>query len=102
MRFNVYDLLTLVRRRPAMYLGEASLVRMHAFLDGCLFMAHEFAIEREGPDFGAFHEWLARRFDWPESTAGWCGILLVECGGDDRAALERFFALVEEFRQEQA
>jgi hypothetical protein len=99
-RFNVYEVVARIRQRPAMYLGEPSLVRLRAFLDGCFYLAHEAGIGHEAtPDFGGFHDWVARRFGWRESTAGWCNIILDECGGDDRQALERFFDLVEEYRR---
>src|SRR5437764_1496231 len=100
MPFNVYETIALIRQRPALYLGECSLVRLRAFLDGCLFVVQEFGIEDDTqPAFGGFHDWVARRFGWRESTAGWCNIILQQCGGDDRKALDLFFDLVEEYRR---
>jgi hypothetical protein len=99
-RFDVYATLARVRPRPAMYIGSHSLTRLRAFLDGCFYMAHEYAIECcEQPDFGGLHDWVAKRFGWYESTAGWCNIIVQECGGDEGKALDRFFELVEEYRQ---
>jgi hypothetical protein len=46
---------------------------------------------RERPDFGRFHDWVAERFGWHESTAGWCNIIVEECGGNHGEALDRFF-----------
>ena len=31
-RYNVYETITLIRSRPAMYLGECSIIRLQAFL----------------------------------------------------------------------
>ena len=99
-RFDVYQTLSLIRTRPAMYLGTHSLVRLRAFLDGCFFLAGQQGIECGAqPDFGGLHDWVAKRFGWYESTAGWCSIILQECGGDDSKALDCFFELVEEYRQ---
>jgi hypothetical protein len=62
-------------------------------------MACQFGIEcGERPDFGGLHDWIAERFGWPSSAAGWCNIILQECAGDDSKALDSFFALVEDYR----
>ena len=102
-RFDVYETIARMRPRPAMWIGHHSLVRLRAFLDGCFYMAHEHGIEcREQPDFGGLHDWVAKRFGWYESTAGWCNIIVQECGGDEGEALDRFFDLVEEYRRSAA
>jgi hypothetical protein len=83
-----------------MYLGECSLIRLRAFIDGYSFMAHESEIElHDKPDFGGFHDWVAAKFEWRESTAGWCNIILEECGRDDRRAMENFFELIDEYQR---
>ena len=97
-RFDVYELLAKVRLRPAMYIGTHSLVRLRAFVDGCFFMAREHELETsEQPKFDDFHDWTAKRFGWSESTAGWCEIIVQECGGDEGSALDRFFELIDEY-----
>ena len=99
-RFDVYEFIALIRPRPAMWLGSHSLVKLRSFLDGCFYMAEEHGIECCGrPDFGGLHDWVAMRFGWYESTAGWCNIIVKECGGDEGKALDRFFELIEEYRQ---
>ena len=99
-RFDVYETIALIRARPAMYIGSHSLIRLRAFLDGCFFLAQQHGIEcGERPDFGGLHDWVAKRNGWYESTAGWCNIILQQCGGDDANALDRFFELVEEYRK---
>ena len=98
--FNVYDTIALIRTRPGMYLGDHSLVRLRAFLDGCFYMAERFDLGRgDGPDFGGLHDWVAKKYGWFESTAGWCDIILQECSGDESKALDQFFNLVEEYRR---
>ena len=99
-RFNVYATIALIRPRPAMYIGDHSLRCLKSFLDGCFFLAEEHGIETsECPVFGGFHDWVAKRFGWYESTAGWCNIIVEECGGDQGKALDRFFELIEEYRR---
>jgi hypothetical protein len=99
-QYSIYELLAKIRARPAVHLGVWSLVRLQAFLHGYSFMASELGIEPcDQSNFGGFHDWVAARFGWPESTAGWCNIILQECGGDDRKALESFFVLIDEYRK---
>jgi len=98
--FDVYQTITLIRSRPTMYIGSHSLIRLRAFLDGCFYMAHEYGIECcERPSFGGLHDWVAKRFGWYESTAGWCNIIVKECGGDEGKALDQFFELIDEYRR---
>jgi len=97
---TVYETVEQIRSRPAMYLGQCARIRLRAFLEGRCFINHEFGIPYHAqPDFGDFHDWVARRFVWRQSTAGWCNAMLEECGGDDRKALDTFFGLVEEVRR---
>lgn len=97
-RFDVYETIALIRPRPALYIGYHSLVRMSAFVDGCFHMAKEYGIECcEEPKLSGLHDWVAKRFGWHESTAGWRNIIFQESGEDDSKALDMFFELVEEF-----
>src|SRR5262249_20246834 len=99
-KYNVYDTIAMIRPSPSMYLGCYSLIRLRAFLDGCFFMVVTFGIDCEvPPDFRGFDDWVAQKFGWRESTAGWCGIILQECDGDDSAALDCFFELLDEYRR---
>lgn len=100
-RFNVYELFALVRSRPGMWLGESSLTRLQLFVFGCLHITQDFGIKLDEaePDFAGLHDWVAQRFGWRHSTAGWCHIILHACGGDEAKALEVFFELIEEYRR---
>jgi len=99
-RFDIYDTLALIRPRPANYIGACSLFRLYMFLQGCFHVADPHGIEDCGrPDFGGFSDWVAKRFHWKESTAGWYNIILKECGGDEGKALDRFFELIDEYRR---
>jgi hypothetical protein len=99
-QYSIYDLLAKIRVRPAIYLGEWSLTRLRAFIDGYCYMAYERGIEPgDQPNFDGFHDWVAAKFGWRESTAGWCNIILQESNGDDRVALKSFFELIDEYRK---
>jgi hypothetical protein len=86
-----------------MYIGSKSILRLKSFLDGYSFAAMDFDIEERGqPEFGAFHDWVARKFGWYESTLGWPNIILQETGHDESAAVDHFYQLLDEFRSEVA
>lgn len=98
-KFDVYETLALMRERPGVYLGEASLVLLQAFLNGCFHLSDEYGIVRcECPDFHGFHEWVARKFQRFPTAMGWCSIIMEECGGDGDKAWVRFFELLDGYR----
>jgi hypothetical protein len=97
--YSIYDMLEEMRERPAMYIGSHSIVLMRAFLDGYKFAAcRNDMVEDSHPEFSEFHDWVARRFGWNESTAGWANIILQETGNDEAAALDQFYLLIDEFK----
>ncbi len=102
-RYSIYDLLGLIRQRPAMYMGSTSIVLLRAFLAGYDFAArtHDIVEESE-PDFGKFHDWVAQKFGWNESTAGWDNIILQETGNDESAAFDRVYTLIDQFKVEES
>lgn len=73
---------------------------MQPYLYGYLHAVEDSADDQPetNPPFSRFNAWVAAKFDWYEPTAGWCRIILKESGGDDAAALDRFFNLVDEFQ----
>jgi hypothetical protein len=87
-----------IRRRPGMYLGVKSLTALHQFLNGyqmaCGF--HQIKDDRLGlripPDF---HDWVAYRTHFQESTTGWCNMIVATTKSEEDA-FDRFFELLEE------
>jgi hypothetical protein len=97
--YSVYDLLELIRQRPAMYIGCKSILQLRAFLCGYQFAAETHDIpDQSEPEFGKFHDWVARKFGWYESTAGWANIILQETGNDEEASVDHFYTLIDQFR----
>ena len=97
---NIYDLITLTKRRPGMYIGEAKISTMHSFLDGYTFCSFIHNIRQEDvfPQFWYFHEWAMHKYGWGESTAGWKRVILTENNYDEEKALEVFFEMMDEFK----
>lgn len=98
---NIFDLIELIKKRPAMYTGENSITSMRTFLDGYEFACFVNNIECHTiyPLFWYFHEWAMEKYNWSESTAGWKNIILQENQNDEEKALTVFFELIENFRK---
>ncbi len=118
--YNIYDLLDMMREKPAMYLGVKSLIRLQAYIDGYNYAMNNCGLkDNSNPAFLRgirFYDWIAERFGYYESTAGWCNIILADTLGwspehhkwsdliqsikptDDATALDRFYELLDEYK----
>lgn len=101
---DIYGFMEKMERRPALYPGVKSITALRAYLNGYLaaLEEHNLPVDERGPLSPTFHDWVARRFGWVESTAGWNNIILAESGGDEGKAVDTFFVLLKEFRQQEA
>lgn len=115
--FSIYTVIDLVRRRPGMYIGDPSPDSLLIFLSGYdLAMQHAGLVDTSQPPLHGFHDWIAQRLGFYESTAGWANMIMaVTLGLNPRAmrwegydhaatrtqrieATERCFALLDEYR----
>ncbi len=96
---NIYQLLDLLRRRTAMYTGEASVHSLGSFVDGYSFCQRQagMAVEDEKPDFGSFHDWVANKLGYSESASGWRNMITSQ-RLDAEEALWLFYQLLDEYR----
>jgi hypothetical protein len=94
-----YQLLDLIRRRPAMYIGRHCTSHLRSFLVGYSFCAYtnKLVIPAETPDFGGFHDWVAEKLGYSESTSGWSNMIAGQ-RSDSETALWLFFQLLDEYR----
>jgi hypothetical protein len=90
-------LLDVIRVRTAMYTGERTLSSVYHFLLGFGFSQ----IVYQTPDSHFlppdFHDWVAYRLHFDESTSGYRRMILDRVP-DETAALDRFFELLDEHR----
>ncbi len=93
---NTYELIDKMRPRVGMYIGHLSPTHLRSFLDGYSF-GNSNATKPEHPDFGDFHDWVAKKFDYYESTSGWA-YMIEDQRKDQKEALWLFFELLDEFR----
>jgi hypothetical protein len=93
-------LLDVLRVRTAMYTGERTLSAVCHFLHGFGFAQHVYQITASylPPDF---HDWVAYRLHFRESTSGYRRMILDRIP-DESATLDRFFELLDEHRSRQA
>jgi hypothetical protein len=95
------QLLDVIRQKTAMYTGERSLSALAHFLLGYGFALQ--VCEIQLPDYLPldFHEWVAYRLHFFESTSGYKDMILKRIP-DESAAFDRFFELLDEHRIRQA
>lgn len=91
---SIFDILTKIRKRPAMYLGKPSIHHLRCYLDG-FFHGKSFQI-KDAHLFSEFANWIEARYE-VTSTQGWAKIIEF-WSTDEINALENFFILLDEFR----
>lgn len=94
---DLFEDLDAVRRTPSLTGVEGkSLCALKAFLSG-----YEAGLFRGGDKRGVslrtFNSWVAEELGFPESTSGWCNMILARAETDDKA-FDMFFQLLDKFR----
>ena len=79
---SVYELIDTISQRTAMYTGECKLSNIRSFIDGYTFsFKNENELIAFISDFPGFHDWVAKKYGFYESTAGWHNMILaIEMG----------------------
>lgn len=114
-----YELLKQMEARPAMWTGELSLKSIRTFLDGYTFALYQHnLINTEKENELNFHDWVANKLGFYESTAGWQNMILAVTIGlepktirwenydsevtkeQHETSIRKFYELLEEFVKE--
>jgi hypothetical protein len=101
---TVYDMLEIVRERPAMWIGNAELERLHVWIQGFR-TGTQIAgdpVSVGEPDFDEFHGWVAARLGVASSGKGWARMLLESVSGDQERAFGKFWIELDAFRASRA
>ena len=99
---SIYDMLDAIRKKPGLYIATPSINRLHAFIVGYTAgLGRVRFTVRDGEHFHRFHDWVAHRLGFGESTSGWCNMIR-DKSTDEPDAFHRFFVLLDEFRKESA
>lgn len=96
---DLYDLIGNIQKRPAMYLGQASISNLRTFIAGYCFARRQLQIPQTAQEqqFSQFQAWIQQKFNLTSGQT-WDRIILFFSQNED-AALEHFFKLFEEFTQ---
>jgi hypothetical protein len=94
---DLYDLIRNIQKRPAMYLGQADLTHLSAFLAGYFFARRQSGIPetQQEREFSEFQQWVEKKFNVTYNQP-WEKIILF-FSPDDTASLQQFFILFQEF-----
>ena len=95
---NIFDLIDKIEQRTSMFIPDKSIESLSNLLFGYLtcLKIHDI-IEKDGPDFNYFGDWLKQEFDW-NLVYGWVRAIKQNCT-DLEDPLAKFFSLVKDFIQ---
>ncbi len=98
---TIYDLLALIQKRPALYVGENNLTYLTHFLAGWSTYADihcksSYHIEKPNPPFRYFLNYIYMHYDLRNSD-GWWHLILHHCKNNEVAALNLFFNELNKF-----
>lgn len=71
-----YPLLKLIERRTALYTGQLSLYSIYAYLGGYSHALRDNEIKGKDLRNISFHDYVAKKLGYYESTAGWANMIL--------------------------
>jgi|tagenome__1003787_1003787.scaffolds.fasta_scaffold20225121_1 hypothetical protein len=91
------ELLEVIREKPALYLGERSLSALWYYLQGYWMALSVYDLRTAYPLPPDFHDWVAYRLHFYESTSGYRNMILKRVP-EESAALDRFFELLDEHK----
>lgn len=101
---SISNMIDMIRRRPGMFLGGNSISALEHYLNGYQAAERDYAIyrDRRGElfplSFRYMHAYTGYRLHNSDNM-GWRHLILNACGGEEEAALQKFFELYDEFRQ---
>jgi hypothetical protein len=100
MDSDFYEMLDSIGQRPVMYIDPSqSITALYNYLHGYLNCAGgKKVLSNTEPCYAEFNDWVAMKLNFYESTKGWRRMLLEREDGDEERAFNRFFILLEEFR----
>lgn len=97
---EVYEILAKIKAKPGMYIGRPSVSDLFMFLVGYECSRSELGIENtedEEDFYGEFQPWLQKKLGIT-TVSSWAKMIMLYCH-DERAGFEKFFNLLDEFKQ---
>jgi hypothetical protein len=96
---KISELFVEVLDSPGMFIGNKSITRLSAFIDGYWLAIHRGDKAAEDDLTRGFNEWVAKRFRITTSH-NWADIILFMSGGNENAAFDMTKELWEEYERE--
>ncbi|MHC5595505.1 MAG: hypothetical protein ACYTXC_06000 [Nostoc sp.] len=97
---GVYEILAKIQAKPGLYIGRPSVSDLFMFLVGYECSRSELGIENteyEEDFYGEFQPWLQKKLGIT-TVSSWSKMIMLYCH-DERAGFEKFFNLLDEFKQ---
>lgn len=91
----IEELLDAVKLRPQIFLGQATIDRLSAFIVGWSIASKDAESDQQ---MEAFQSWVSKLYDQPNIHA-WDRLIKLNCI-DENKALDRFFELWDEFKMQ--
>lgn len=98
---NLYEILNKIKEAPGIYLGRPSVSDLFMFLVGYEFARGEMDVdldEEEELFYDGFQPWLQQPLE-VQSVTSWAKLIMLSCH-DEKAGFDKFFFLLDEFRQQ--
>ncbi len=87
--FTIYNAIDMVRLKPGIHIGDPSPQKLLVYLSGYMAaMNHAGLRDVSEPPLHGFHDWVAKRLGFHESTAGWANMILAATLGLDVRTIE--------------
>lgn len=91
---SIYEAIKRMKKRPGMYLGKKSILRLHMFLEG--YISSQYDLDKNyNTSFLGFSDFVGEHYG-ESSNKGWERLIL-EAVGDDEKAVDVFYELLDTF-----
>jgi hypothetical protein len=99
---KIYEILNLIRRKPYLFLTSKSITALQNFLNGYQLLGYADDIYHSGePDIHNFASLILSRDKESRGVGNpYTNVLLKECKGNEEAAFDNFFELLDQFLKE--
>jgi hypothetical protein len=97
---NLYEFIDYIREKPELYIGEKSLTALYFNINGFNLSCwvHD-AEENLKPNWKGFHDFVALKLEYTESTSGYRNMILEKNRFDEIKSLNMFFELIDSYKQ---
>ena len=96
-RNNIESLIELIRKRPAMYIGEPKIYNLSHFLFGYSFAMYEnFNMQEFQKPLRDFNDWLETKYKC-KASIGWARLLLLHVNDNEDMAFDLFWEEWDDF-----